>query len=138
MFHRFEMKTHTMIKDNYLTIKDLNKIYREELKVMFGNSVTIPKEYEMEWAYVSHIFQTPFYVYAYNFAQLVVFALYQKYKQEKKGFKEILYSILEAGSSDTPQNILLKAGINLENPKFWENGFSFLRSEWLGQLKKLI
>jgi oligoendopeptidase F len=138
MFHRFEMKTHMQIKDSYLTITDLRKIYREELLAMFGSSVSVPKEYEMEWAYVSHIFQTPFYVYAYNFAQLVVFALYQKYKQEKKGFKELLYSILEAGSSDTPQNILSKAGINLTDPMFWENGFNFLRKEWLEQLKKLI
>jgi oligoendopeptidase F len=138
MFHRFEIKTHTKIKESYLTVPDLRKIYREELIAMFGDSVSIPKEYEMEWAYVSHLFQTPFYVYAYNFAQLVVFALYEKYRQEKKGFKELLYSILEAGSSDTPQNILSKAGIDLADPKFWENGFDFLRKEWLGQLKKLI
>lgn len=138
MFHRFEMKTHTQIKKSYLTCDDLRKIYREELLAMFGKSVTIPKEYEMEWAYVSHIFQTPFYVYAYNFAQLVVFALYEQYKQGKKGFKEMLYSILEAGSSDTPGNILAKAGIDLADPKFWENGFNFLRNEWLGELKKLI
>jgi oligoendopeptidase F len=138
MFYRFEKRTHTLSKEKNIPQSELREIYRDELHKMFGNSVTIPKEFEMEWSVVQHIFMWPFYVYAYNFAQLVVFSLYQKYLEDGKKFIPVYYEILSSGSSDTPQEILKKANIDLKDGSFWQKGFDFMRNRWLNEIKKLV
>jgi oligoendopeptidase F len=92
----------------------------------------------MEWAIVQHMFLWPFYVYAYNFAQLVVLSLYQKYLEEGKKFKPVYYRILETGSAMTPTEILGLAGIDPRDKAFWQKGFDFMRTRWVEPLEKLV
>ena len=138
MFHRFEVRTHALIPDHQLSTDELRSIYHEELQGMFGDSVTIPPHYDMEWAIVQHIFMWPFYVYAYNFAQLVVLSLYQKYLEEGEKFKPVYYRILETGSAMTPAEILALAGIDSRDKAFWQKGFDFMRTRWLEPLEQLV
>lgn len=138
MFHRFEVRTHALIPDHQLSTDELRTIYHEELQGMFGDSVIIPKHYDMEWAIVQHMFMWPFYVYAYNFAQLVVLSLYQKYLEEGEKFKPVYYRILETGSAMTPAEILGLAGIDPRDKAFWQKGFDFMRTRWLEPLEKLV
>lgn len=138
MFHRFEVRTHALIPDHQLSTDELRSIYHEELQGMFGDSVAIPPHYDMEWAIVHHIFMWPFYVYAYNFAQLVVLSLYQKYLEEGEKFKPVYYRILETGSAMTPSEILGLAGIDPRDKAFWQKGFDFMRARWLEPLEKLV
>jgi oligoendopeptidase F len=138
MFHRFETRTHGLIADHQLSTDELRSIYHEELVNMFGDSVIIPTHYDMEWAIVQHMFLWPFYVYAYNFAQLVVLSLYQKYLEEGEKFKPVYYKILETGSSRTPAEILGLAGIDPHDKSFWQKGFDFMRTRWIEPLEKLV
>jgi oligoendopeptidase F len=138
MFHRFEVRTHSLIADHHLSTEELCTIYHEELVSMFGDSVTIPAHYDMEWAIVQHMFLWPFYVYAYNFAQLVVLSLYQKYLEEGEKFKPVYYRILETGSAMTPAEILGLAGIDPRDKAFWQKGFDFMRTRWVEPLEKLV
>ena len=138
MFHRFETRTHGLIADHQLSTDELRSIYHEELVNMFGDSVIIPPHYDMEWAIVQHMFLWPFYVYAYNFAQLVVLSLYQKYLEEGEKFKPVYYKILETGSSRTPAEILELAGIDPHDKSFWQKGFDFMRTRWIEPLEKLV
>ncbi len=50
----------------------------------FGDSVEISDEFRWEWVSIPHIYQRPFYVYAYAFGQLLVLALYQQYKRKAR------------------------------------------------------
>ncbi|MHB8107429.1 MAG: M3 family oligoendopeptidase [Candidatus Cryosericum sp.] len=138
MFHRYETRTHGLIADHQLSTDELRSIYHEELVNMFGDSVIIPPHYDMEWAIVQHMFLWPFYVYAYNFAQLVVLSLYQKYLEEGEKFKPVYYKILETGSSRTPAEILELAGIDPHDKSFWQKGFDFMRTRWIEPLEKLV
>ena len=138
MFYRFEKRTHLLSKEKNMSLPELKEIYRDELLKMFGNSVKIPTEFDMEWSIVQHMFMWPFYVYAYNFAQLVVFSLYQKYLEDGKKFIPVYYDILSSGSSETPQEILKKANIDLNDTSFWQKCFDFMRTRWLNEIKKLI
>src|SRR5450756_2632706 len=138
MFHRFETRTHGLIANHQLSTDELRSIYHEELVNMFGDSVTIPAHYDMEWAIVQHMFLWPFYVYAYNFAQLVVLSLYQKYLEEGEKFKPVYYRILETGSAMTPAEILGLAGIDPRDKAFWQKGFDFMRTRWVEPLEKLV
>ncbi len=137
MFSHFEMKTHEKIDNTLLSTTELNTLYKEQLKEMFGDSVIQPEEYQWEWASIPHIFEYPFYVYAYNFGNLLVIALYQLYLEEGEAFKPKLKAILAAGSSKSPKEILETIGVNIEDPAFWEKSLVYIET-MITQLESLI
>lgn len=127
MFTNFEIRAHDLIsKNGYGGWDDLNNIYHEELERVFGNVVEIPEWYNNEWASIPHIYETPFYVYAYNFAQCLVIALYQEYLEEGKAFVGKYLELLESGGRYSPEKLLEKVGIDLRKEGFWENAFKFV------------
>ncbi len=88
----------------------------------------ISDEFRWEWVSIPHIYQVPFYVYAYAFGQLLVLSLYQQYKQEGDSFKPRYMKILSAGGSDSPERILQDAGIDIRSADFWQGGFDVVAS----------
>ena len=129
MFARFEIKAHDVIeKEGFASYDELSNIYKEELKIMFGNSVKITEEYHREWSVIPHIFFAPFYVYAYNFANALVIALYQKYLEEGKKFIPKYIELLESGGKDKPEKLLEKVGVNLKDENFWQRAFDYINS----------
>lgn len=136
MFARFEIQSHKMIQENGgANWEELSELYKNELEIMFGDSVKMTEEYKYEWASIPHIFNVPFYVYAYNFANLMVIALYEKYKQEGKSFVPKYKELLRSGGKDSPEKLLEKLGINLKERSFWEKGFDFVERELINKLK---
>jgi oligoendopeptidase F len=135
MIARFEISSHNLIEQNgSASWKELAELYKKELEIMFGDSVIIPKEYYYEWSSIPHIFRTPFYVYAYNFANLLVLALYQQYKVEGKSFVPKYKELLRSGAKDSPKELLKKIGIDISNKDFWEKGFEFIEREFISKL----
>ena len=129
MFVRFELQAHDLInKNGTANFEELSTLYENELKIMFGNSVEITPEYRFEWSSIPHIFHTPFYVYAYNYANCLVIGLYQKYLEEGKSFVPKYLELLESGGKDKPERLLEKIGININDEKFWQGAFEFLRN----------
>ena len=72
------------------TVDELADAYMENLKVQFGDAVELSDEFRWEWVSIPHIYQYPFYVYAYTFGQLLVLSLYQQYKAEGEAFRAAL------------------------------------------------
>jgi len=95
---------------------------------MFGNSVTLRADYHLWWSYVPHFLHTPGYVYAYSFGELLVLALYAKYRQEGASFAPKYVEVLAAGGSDWPHAILSKVGVDLNDPAFWKQGLAELEA----------
>ncbi|BBE30801.1 oligoendopeptidase F [Tepiditoga spiralis] len=127
MFARFEVQAHKMIEENGMASwEELSDLYERELKIMFGNSVKITPEYKYEWASIPHIFNVPFYVYAYNYANLLVIALYEKYLEEGKDFVPKYKELLSSGGNDYPNILLEKLGIDITKKEFWEKGFDYV------------
>jgi oligoendopeptidase F len=127
MFARFEKKSHKLASESgFASWDDLAEIYNEELKIMFGDSVKITEEYKWEWASIPHIFHTPFYVYAYNFANLLVIALYEKYLEEGKAMIPAYLRLLENGGNNRPDRLLEELGIDLSDASFWQKGFDYI------------
>jgi len=134
-FIKFEIKAHEAIEKG-LTADDLSKIYFKSLKEQFGNSLSIDPLFKYEWSYISHIFESPFYCYAYNFGELVSYALWANYKKDPKIWIKIIEKILESGGSQDPQIILHNAKIDICCPKFWQDSFSTIR-DWQEKLESL-
>jgi oligoendopeptidase F len=129
MFARFEIQAHELIEKNGMaSFEELSKLYENELKIMFADSVKIPEEYTYEWSSIPHIFHTPFYVYAYNYANCLVIGLYQKYLEMGKKFVPKYIELLESGGKDSPEKLLNKIGIDITKEEFWQGAFEFLNN----------
>jgi oligoendopeptidase F len=125
-FAIFERQAHELVQ-NGATVDELSNAYLENLHHQFGDAVEVSDEFRWEWVSVPHIYQTPFYVYAYTFGQLLVLSLYQQYKMEGNDFKPRYINLLSAGGSKSPDKILSDAGINMHSASFWQGGFDIIR-----------
>ncbi|MFN8405087.1 MAG: M3 family oligoendopeptidase [Anaerolineales bacterium] len=134
-FALFEREAHEMAQKN-ASVDELSAAYLANLKEQFGDAVEVSDDFKWEWVSIPHIYHTPFYVYAYAFGQLLVFALYEQYKAEGESFKPKYLKILSAGGSEAPAKILAEAGVNIRDPKFWQGGFDVL-SRMVDELEKL-
>lgn len=134
-FAMFEKTAHELVQKN-ASVDDLSNAYLENLKEQFGDSLELSDEFKWEWVGIPHIYQVPFYVYAYAFGQLLVLALYQQFKAEGESFKPKYLRILSAGGSEAPERILSEAGINIRDPQFWQGGFDVLE-KLVGELEAL-
>jgi len=124
-FAIFERDAHALVKDGG-TIDQLSELYGRNLAEQFGEAMDIGDEFKLEWLVIPHIYQVPFYVYAYAFGQLLVLSLYQEYLEEGDAFKPRYFEILAAGGSEAPARILEKAGIDIRSADFWQGGFDVL------------
>ncbi len=134
-FALFERQAHEMTAQG-ASVDELSAAYMENLKTQFGDSVELSDEFRWEWVSIPHIYQVPFYVYAYSFGQLLVLSLYQQFKKEGESFKPRYLKILSTGGSDAPVKILADAGIDIYQDSFWQGGFDVLTG-LVDQLEKL-
>ena len=131
-FALFEREAHDMIANN-ASVDELNEAYLANLKEEFGDAVEVSDEFKYEWVSIPHIYGTPFYVYAYAFGQLLVFALYKRYKEEGESFKPKYMRILSAGGSVAPIALLAESGMDVTKAEFWQGGFDVID----GMVKRL-
>ena len=134
-FALFERQAHEMIAKN-ASVDELADAYMENLRVQFGDAVEVSDEFRWEWVSIPHIYAVPFYVYAYAFGQVLVFALYQQFKQEGEAFKPRFRKILSTGGSESPVKLLTDAGIDVRDPAFWQGGFDVIEN-LIAQLEAL-
>ncbi len=134
-FALYERKAHAMVVNN-ASVDELAVAYMENLKEQFGDSVEIGEEFKWEWVSIPHIYNVPFYVYAYSFGQLLVLSLYKQFKAEGESFKPRYLKILSAGGSEAPEKVLKDAGIDFRQRSFWQGGYDVVK-DLVIQLEKL-
>jgi oligoendopeptidase F len=134
-FAMFEKDAHAALADNATTAQVCD-MYMQNLKTQFGDAVEIQDYFQWEWVSIPHIYQSPFYVYAYSFGQLLTLALYQRYRREGESFKPKFIKILAYGGSASPQHILQEADIDITSAAFWQGGFDVI-GEFIDQLEAL-
>ena len=127
-FTIFEVDVHKQIGEG-TTIDEISKTYLNNLKVQFGNSISLTDDFAIEWSCIPHFYHTPFYCYAYSFGNLLALSLFQRYKKEGKDFVPAYISILTAGGSKKPEKLLSEYGFDISNQKFWQEGFDYVRDQ---------
>ena len=127
-FTIFEVDAHKQIGDG-TTIDELSKTYMKNLEMQFGDSVSLSEDFGVEWSCIPHFYHTPFYCYAYSFGNLLALSLFQRYKKEGKDFVPAYISILAAGGSKKPENLLSEYGFDIRSPKFWQEGFDYVQDQ---------
>lgn len=134
-FALYERRAHELVNQG-ASVDELSAAYQENLKSQFGDSLDVADEFKWEWVSIPHIYYYPFYVYAYAFGQLLVFALYEQYKKEGDAFKPRYLELLSAGGSKSPEEILKGAGIDIRDAAFWQGGYNVV-ANMVDELEKL-
>jgi len=121
----FERIAHERIAKG-ASVDELSELYLANLKEQFGEAVELSDEFKYEWICSPNIFSMPFYSYAYTFGQLLVLALYKRYKEEGESFKPKYMRILSAGGSVAPVKLLAEVGIDVTQAEFWQSGYDII------------
>ena len=128
--NRFEHLVHTgRRQEGELSPDRLSEMWVETQSELFGDSVEITDGYRLWWSYVPHFINTPGYVYAYAYGQLLALSVYQRYLQEGSEFVPRYLRLLSAGGSRSPEELGSIVGIDLADPGFWEAGLKLVEQQ---------
>jgi oligoendopeptidase F len=116
MFAEFELMTHELVEKNEtLTGERLTQLYGELLRRYHGSDqgvVKIDDIHTLEWAYIPH-FYYGFYVYKYA-TSIAASSLFAKdVLAGVPGATDRFLSVLKAGGSQYPYEMLKNAGVDL-------------------------
>ena len=94
---------------------------------MFGDSVEVTDGYRAWWSYIPHFIDTPGYVYAYAYGQLLALSVYERYLSEGPALRAPLPGDCSPrGGSRSPEELGAIVGIDLGDPGFWERGLDLV------------
>ena len=72
-------RPHRPPRQGELSVERFNELWMETQAELFGDSVEITDGYRMWWSYIPHFINTPGYVYAYAYGQLLALSVYARY-----------------------------------------------------------
>jgi oligoendopeptidase F len=136
----FEQALYASIeKGEYLDYITICSHWTKSRDRIFGDAVTWFPEMEAEWTMKPHYYMANyrFYNYPYVYAQMFVYALYQRYLEEGKAFVPKLVKVLSLGGSMSPMEIGGIVGLNVAEPEFWKGGLKVFE-RFIGDLEKII
>lgn len=134
---RFELRLHNERKTGLLSNDRISEIWLEENARLYGDAVEMIPAYRWGWSYISHFIHSRFYCYSYTFAELLVLALFQNYRETGDSFKPGYRRLLESGGALSPADTARLAGIDITAGDFWQKGYDFLGG-LIEELKTLV
>ena len=133
----FEGLVHTgRREEGELSVDRISEFWVESQGELFGDSVEITDGYRTWWSYVPHFINTPGYVYAYAYGQLLALSIYRRYVEEGESFVASYLELLAAGGSRPPEELAAIVGIDLGDPGFWASGLALIEDQ-LSQAERL-
>ncbi len=94
-----------------------------------GDSVEQAPEYGTWWSYVPHFVDTPGYVYAYAYGNLLALSVYRRYQETGAEFVPSYLELLAAGGSRSPEDLGEIVGVDLTDPGFWTAGLGIIEGQ---------
>ena len=95
---------------------EMTKLY----KTYYGIDITEEKVKPFVWAYIPHLFYTPFYVYQYATSYTASMLIYENVKAGKEGAFEDYIKMLKSGGSTYPIQQVKIAGVDLTKKEAFE------------------
>jgi oligoendopeptidase F len=128
--NRFEHLVHTRRRsEGELSVERINESWLEAQGELFGDSVQMTDGYETWWSYVPHFINTPGYVYAYAYGQLLALSVYSRYVELGESFATSYLELLAAGGSRSPEQLAAMVDIDLADPGFWDSGLKLVEAQ---------
>jgi oligoendopeptidase F len=141
MFAEFERSMHKLVEQGRpITSESLNKLYFDILKRYHGHEegvCTIDEKYQVEWAFIPH-FHYNYYVYSYATSFIAGTAFHdQILTGNNGGVDRYIGSLLKAGSSKPPVEILQSAGVDMTTPAPFRAAFQAME-EVMDQIEEIL
>jgi len=138
MFAEFEHLIHKLEQDGEaLTADKLTEVYYELNKKYFGDDMVVDEEIGLEWARIPHFYYN-YYVYQYSTGYSAAVALSNQILSEgQPAVDRYTNEFLKAGSSNTPIEVLKKAGVDMTSSSPIEEACKVFE-EKLNELEKLL
>ncbi len=136
-FHFFETKVHAERKNGELSEERVAEIWLEVMRESLGQYVIVDDDSKYIWPIVSHFFHSPFYVYAYSFADCLVNSLYQVYREKSvPDFADKYLHMLSETGIKRYDVLLQPFSLNAHDKNFWDKGLSLIE-EYIDELELL-
>ncbi len=128
--NRFEELVHTGRREQgELSVERIGELWAQSQAELLGDSVEITEGYRSWWSYIPHFINTPGYVYAYAYGQLLALSVYERYQQQGPDFVPRYLELLAAGGSRGPEELGKIVGVDLTNPGFWDAGLDLVERQ---------
>jgi oligoendopeptidase F len=128
--NRFEHLAHTSRREQgELSLERIGALWAESQEELLGDAVEVTEGYRSWWSYVPHFINTPGYVYAYAYGQLLALAVYGRYEEQGADFVPAYLELLSAGGSMPPEELGRIVGIDLADPGFWDRGLDLVERQ---------
>ncbi len=128
--NRFEHLFHTgRRREGELSVDHIAAMWTESQAELFGDSVQMTDGYRMWWSYIPHFVNTPGYVYAYAYGQLLALSVYGRFQEAGPEFVPRYLELLAAGGSRSPEELAAIVGIDLTDPGFWDSGLALVEQQ---------
>lgn len=128
--HCFEAAIHTERRERgELSTERFCELWAQTQRELFGDAVEVTDDYRLWWSYIPHFINTPGYVYAYAYGQLLALSVYRRYEQEGASFVPDYLRMLSAGGSMAPEELGRLVGIDLADPGFWDAGLALVEEQ---------
>jgi oligoendopeptidase F len=125
--NRFERLVHAERREvGELSVDRFGEIWAQTQEEFFGDSVEVTDDYRAWWSYIPHFINTPGYVYAYAYGQLLALSVYDRYLAEGSAFEPRYLELLRSGGSRSPEELGEIVGVDLSDPGFWERGLDIV------------
>ena len=113
LFATYEYEVSRMVEqDQPIDHEVLSALMTDLYKKYYGIDISKERVKQYVWAYIPHLFYTPFYVYQYATSFAASFALYSAVKDGKDGAFENYINLLKSGGSKYPMDQAREAGID--------------------------
>lgn len=114
LFALYELEAHKLMENNQpITADVLSDIMINLYKEFYDLDITTEEVKQFVWAYIPHLFYTPFYVYQYATSFAASLKIYEDVKNNVSGAFERYIGLLKSGGSKFPVEQLKEAGVDL-------------------------
>jgi oligoendopeptidase F len=128
--NRFEELVHTARREQgELSVERFGELWAQSQEELFGDSVEVTDGYRTWWSYIPHFINSPGYVYAYAYGQLLALSVYERYEQVGAELVPRYLELLAAGGSKSPEQLGAIVGVDLADPGFWEAGLDLVERQ---------
>ena len=135
---RWELGAHALRAQGIVSSERYGQLWLETFAQTYGAAVQPTPADRWGWIVIPHVVNYRFYCYSYAYGMLIVLALYNRYKQQGAAeFAPKYLEFLSSGDSATPQELMQRLGVDLEDTEFWNGGFAVIKG-WLEQFRALV
>ena len=127
----FENKVFETSKESSLSPVELCEFMTEAQLKSYGDGLDKEYLHPYMWCCKTHYYSTglSYYNFPYAFGQLFAYGLYSIYKEKGNEFFELYKDILRNAGQMPIRECALKAGIDVEDKKFWRKSLDLIKAK---------